>query len=441
MGTSKAATLPSNGRQVDVRNDRFGDVTSALFPMHYALIPGLAEFYELELAYLESQALKPAQLVRQGAYFMRIGDQHTDHFRMCSGAPVKTAEDSSEKLKSFFARNIYRTGYASHGLFPYRGKFHPQMIRGLINVLGLRPNDVVLDPMMGSGTTLIEASIMGIRSIGFDTSPFCAMMAKAKVAALVVTKEEFVHSASALLAKLNASTRSGKAPTFNREFILEAMGRVSQATREVVELAYLDAVGYHRRRANALFTKLAGEIFERYAGVIDKFQHGAKDLDLSLSECKVAIGDARHLDLSDDSVDGAIFSPPYSFAIDYLENDAPQLEYLGVNIRGLREDMVGLRGKLLKQRVELYFEDMRTVIAEVSRVLKPRKLAAIIVGSNTRQLSGALDVPEEEVTGIEQHLIDHAHSSGLALRRLIERPIHGLSNTMRQECILILQKS
>ena len=441
MGITKTAILPSNGRQLESRNDRFGDVASALFPKSYSLIPGLAEFYELELAYLETHALKPAQLVKQGAYFMQIGGEYTDHFRMCSGAPVKTAEDSSERLKSFFARNIYRTGYASHGLFPYRGKFHPQMIRGLINILGLRPNDVVLDPMMGSGTTLIEASIMGIRSIGFDVSPFCSLMTKAKVAALRTNKEDLGRSSSAFMAKLNASTRDAKSPLLDRDFVLDGIGRASQSTREVVELAYLDAVGYHRRRTATPFSKLAGEIFERYAGVIDKFQQASLNLGLPLAESRIVAGDARQLDLADASVDGAIFSPPYSFAIDYVENDAPQLEYLGVDTGSLREKMVGLRGKVLKDRVDLYFKDMQIVIAEVARVLKPRKHAAIIVGSNTRQLSNALGVAEGEVIGIEQYFIDYAHASGLSLRRLIERPIHGLSNTMRQECILILQKN
>ncbi len=104
---------------------------------------------------------------------------------MCTDDSLKLPSHSSPRLKSFFAKNIFRTGYATHGLFPYRGKFHPQMIKALMNVMGLKPGDRVLDPMMGSGTVPVEAVLMGLDAIGIDVSPFCKFMAqtapKAKV--------------------------------------------------------------------------------------------------------------------------------------------------------------------------------------------------------------------------------------------------------------------
>lgn len=63
---------------------------------------------------------------------------------------------------------------------------HPQMIKGLINIMNLKPGDTVLDPMMGSGTVLIEARLMGIKSIGIDASPFCRFMVQAKLDGLTV---------------------------------------------------------------------------------------------------------------------------------------------------------------------------------------------------------------------------------------------------------------
>lgn len=52
-----------------------------------------------------------------------------DRFLICSGEPVRLPQHSSSRLRSFFKTNQFRTGYATHGVFPYRGKFHPQMIR------------------------------------------------------------------------------------------------------------------------------------------------------------------------------------------------------------------------------------------------------------------------------------------------------------------------
>ncbi len=68
------------------------------------------------------------------------------------------------------------------------------MIKGLINVMGLKPGDILLDPMMGSGTVLIEACLMGIKTIGFDASPFCKFMTQTKLDALLIPQKP-LHTA------------------------------------------------------------------------------------------------------------------------------------------------------------------------------------------------------------------------------------------------------
>src|SRR5712692_3492479 len=123
-----------------------------VLPSHLEVVPQLNEVYELQLALWESEALSDQEIVSNGAYFARVGDRCTRHFLMCRGEPVKIPKHSSSRLRSFFKSNQFKTGYATHGLFPYRGKFHPQMIKALLNIMGLKPGQTVLDPMMGSGT-------------------------------------------------------------------------------------------------------------------------------------------------------------------------------------------------------------------------------------------------------------------------------------------------
>ena len=159
-----------------LRNILSKNMVKNILPEKYKLVPQLNEVYELELAFYESQILSEEEILRNGAYFAKVNGQPTRHFLICQGEPLKLAEHSSSRLKSFFKNNQFKTGYATNGLFPYRGKFHPQMIKGLINIMGCKPGDTVLDPMMGSGTVLIEATLMGINSIGIDASPFCSFM-------------------------------------------------------------------------------------------------------------------------------------------------------------------------------------------------------------------------------------------------------------------------
>lgn len=145
----------------------------ALFGPNYQLLPQVSQRYEIDLAYGELKSLSDDELVKRSAYLHRVGDQVTHHFHICTARPVQVDPDLKHR-QNFFDANAFGVGYATHGLFPYRGKFHPQMVKGLMNIIGLRPGDTVLDPMAGSGTTLIEASIIGISSVGVELSPFAS---------------------------------------------------------------------------------------------------------------------------------------------------------------------------------------------------------------------------------------------------------------------------
>ncbi|SHM35618.1 DNA methylase [Caldanaerovirga acetigignens] len=52
----------------------------------------------------------------------------------------------------------------------YRGNFAPQIPRNII-LRYSNEGDIVLDPMVGSGTTLIETKLLNRRGIGFDINP------------------------------------------------------------------------------------------------------------------------------------------------------------------------------------------------------------------------------------------------------------------------------
>jgi tRNA G10 N-methylase Trm11 len=76
--------------------------------------------------------------------------------------------------------------YLTHWIYPYKGKFHPQMIRALMNIIGLKRGDLVLDPFIGSGTTALEAQLLGINCIGIDISPLCVLQSKVKTESIDV---------------------------------------------------------------------------------------------------------------------------------------------------------------------------------------------------------------------------------------------------------------
>jgi hypothetical protein len=56
-----------------------------------------------------------------------------------------------------------------------------------INVdVEVRTRDVQLDPMAGSGTTLVEARLMGRSAVGVEIDPVAALIAKVKATPLCI---------------------------------------------------------------------------------------------------------------------------------------------------------------------------------------------------------------------------------------------------------------
>jgi len=67
----------------------------------------------------------------------------------------------------------------THDLHAFPAKFPPQLPRKFIDGL-TQPGDVVLDPMVGSGTTLLEAVLAGRCAVGFDIDPLALRLCNAK---------------------------------------------------------------------------------------------------------------------------------------------------------------------------------------------------------------------------------------------------------------------
>lgn len=75
------------------------------------------------------------------------------------------------------------SSYASHNFHAFPAKFPPQLPRKFIAAL-TQPGDNVLDPMMGSGTTLLEALLAGRVAFGCDIDPLALLLTHVKLTAM-----------------------------------------------------------------------------------------------------------------------------------------------------------------------------------------------------------------------------------------------------------------
>ena len=409
-------------------------IIDLVFPKGYELLPFTHEVFAIEFALGELEMLSKEELVRRSGFFARIDDEPTIHYRMCQETPIEEIKSGKTVwVKSFFEANRFCTGYATHSLFPYRGKFHPQLIKGILNVIGVEEGATVLDPMAGSGTACIEAQLMNINAIGVDVNPFCTLISRAKSYALDVdanklknwgTEKEISELAKHLSDYVN---KCDKVDSFLSDITITGDNKVDL----IILLAYLDAVGYSRRRKTGSTESLFPKVYRRYLHTIDSFIETRKKLGIKLGKAEAYTEDILNLSLADSSVDAVVTSPPYSFAIDYVENDRPQLEFLGVDVDKLKNTMIGLQGKNRSEQIANYFEAMNRAIGEMSRVLKSGRFCVIIVGSNEIQTGGIRH---------EKEFCNFARNHELVLRRDLVKSIEGIQNSMREEHLLFFEK-
>lgn len=389
------------------------------------LLDNVQFIYELALAELELQALgaefkitnglrkfdlqkisDESQLLRRLAYFHSVNGIETDYFRILQ-----------------FNRTNSVNQYLTHWIYPYKGKFHPQMVRALLNYLGLREGETVLDSFVGSGTTALEAQLLGVNCIGIDASPLCVLQSKVKTESIGALNE--IKQAEGVVPK------SAPSPLYGEQNDLAgAINSIhNEKVRNFFEMAKLVSVSDSARRHRD-FYKSFSENLRAMIQSVEDYVTVRNKLGMALGSVDVREGDARNLPIQDGSVDGIVTSPPYSIALDYVENDKHSLKELGCDVESMRERLIGVRGPP-RDRIGLYEQDMKKSIAEIYRVLRNGRSAAIVIGNATYD-----SVKVETV----QFTIKEAERVGFKLTNNIDKIIFGLYNVMRKENILVFQK-
>jgi DNA modification methylase len=410
-------------------NDIFNteSIINEVFGNKVELFPSVNELFELELAHLEYKSLSGEQLLERTAYIKSIDNKFSNHYLLYSNNSKKIHADRSSATQAYFEEGQFSTGYATHGLFPYRGKFHPQLIKGLINILKIQKDETILDPMAGSGTTNVEAALMGINSLAIDVSPFCQFMIKTKYEALTIDLK--------LLEQTKIENKK-LFDFFKQGDVLKRISKIDDDNKikiyNLAFLAFLDALGYSKRVVKSNHEQLFDKVLPRYIETVKSFLSNKYFDQNKIGKLNVlSDSDALNINLENNSVDCVITSPPYSFAIDYVENDKDQLEFLGYNTTELKNRLIGLKGKTKAQKLENYFADMDSFCFQVSKVLKKSKHFVMIIGSNTNQTGGIR---------LEEKIINSAKKYDMPLVKSILKPIKGMRNTMKEEYVLIFQK-
>lgn len=372
------------------------------FGADYKIANGLREFKILN----NSDDIK--NLIKEkSAYFKTISGEYTDYYYIIQKNRTRSVNQ-----------------YLTHWIYPYKGKFHPQMIRALLNIIELKKGDTVLDPFSGSGTTSLEAQLSGINFVGVDASPLCVIQGRVKTESIYVL-DEILKTKNEVISKYVFNFINNSDGYYS---YIENLAR-NEKLVNFYKLAKLLAVSDSSRRKKDLKTSFIKNIDLMISSIKDYAEIQEK-LNLTLGKVKIESGDSRNLNLPNNSIDGIITSPPYSIALDYVKNDEHSLKDLGFDVSEIRDNFIGVRGTG-NSKVEIYNEDMKKSYSEMYRVLKPDKHAVIVIG-NAKYKS-------KEVNSVE-FTIDYMENLGFVLIKNVNKIIFGLYNIMKKENILIFKK-
>jgi len=410
----------------------------------FELFEDVGQIYELQLAKMEYESFKDD---------IDLFRKRTAYFKIVNG----------EKSHHYFISKVRGKGqightnqYLTHWFYPYKGKFHGQMIKAIINFIGTSGDDVILDPFMGSGTTLIEASVIGTNSVGIEINPALCIVSQIKLDSLKINYPEFARSVKQKdLLKIFEYFNDARAYLNERKWEIEANNQNARDIlmelwknhfpnsfvkeypfewRNLLLLIYLHALSDYTYLKGTNKEKSFEEFFiinfNEYLKTIKGTYTTFKKLSIKPRKYKVILGSALNLPLEDSSVKGIVTSPPYSIALDYVKNDLHLLNYLGIDTKRLRKEMVGLKGKKM-EKLRMYEEDIRKSVEEMYRILKNGGWAAIVLGDV---------VVNGKRTDFCKKIIEWAPEIGFKDAYAMKRPILGGFARLRYEYVLFLQK-
>ncbi|UCG04484.1 MAG: hypothetical protein JSW11_10975 [Candidatus Heimdallarchaeota archaeon] len=286
-----------------------------------------------------------------------------------------------------------------HSLSPYQGRMTPSLAHWLVKIFS-KKGDLVLDPFMGVGTVSLEADFLQRRAVGIDLNIYGYMVAKGKferkpcdyylnyltnIEHIDVSKIDITDIPTWIQAYFHHETLkeivylNRKLSEENEWFLLGCLmgvlhgnrpGYLSVWTGCIIPMTPRSATHPNYRpdkdkpEYRAVIPRMAAKIMRMYS----------TGFPLE-TNAKVLLGDARHLELADNSIDVVICSPPYYNTLDYVGQNRVRLYFCGLN----KEKQDNLRQELI-QDSKNYLEDMVKVGKELKRVLKDESLIIFVLG-------------------------------------------------------------
>jgi DNA modification methylase len=415
-----------------------------------------------------------------------------EHLRIVEGLPRFDEIVHGDLLSLSLSTN---TTAFTHGLHRFPAKYIPQIPRWAIRQFAKR-DGLVLDPFMGSGTSLVEGLTSVHQTYGTDIDPLARLISKAKC-----TKYDIPHLTSLARKLLNAESGSSvkcflpmegvkqidhwfTKPSWrdlSKLFLSIERLRCAESERDFFFCIFSSIL---RRVSNAddqtqktyvsgTLTKSPPPVWETFRKSLAKAMIGVASLEAVRGDRVATIldGSALSIPLPDRAIDLVVTSPPYLDSVDYMYNFMLEYFWLGprlnVSTRGeynlLRRVPVGAKNpterviyppnelndlvdseglpQYRRDAVLSYFTAMRAHFHEAARVMKDGGRYVIVVGNSQARTA---------VIPVHDCLLRLARSAGLHLekafayrirRHYMKFPRKGRGGIILMDWVITLRKS
>lgn len=366
------------------------------------------------------------------------------------------------------------TKYITHGYHRYPAKFIPQLAARLIKEL-TDPNDFVVDPFMGSGTTLVESKVLGRPSVGVDINPVAYLISKAKVNAI---NPHWIDETYKLLIN---NIYPNKIPLFDSQegkassvepkndridywFKPQVKKSLSRIYSQIIKIENDDIktfflCGFSNILKNCSiwlqksnkptrdFKKLIPDplqIFNKHIRLMIKKNQQFWDQLHNNGKVETSaipyLGDSRKVPVKNNSISLVVTSPPYVTSYEYADlhqltalwfnytnnisefrkvfigsahNDADKI-IIGSTIGEKTIDELKKQNTGKNKEVAIYFSDMRDSFIEMQRYLKKKGKACIVIGDTAFKKVPVLNA---------EIFVDQMMNIGFNIYKIIKRRI------------------
>src|SRR3989344_4384672 len=386
----------------------------------------------------------------------------------------------------------------THGLHTYPAMMIPQIARRLIYLYG-KDAKTLLDPFCGSGTSLVEASLVPTikEAYGFDLNPLAILISKVKSTSLNVKKLE------PILENILNSNERDKTPNFkNIDFwfkpkVIEKLSIIKTAINKIEDkdikdfflVCFSETVRNASNTRNGEFKlyrmdeqkleKYSPDVFKIFEKITLKNIAGVREYIGARTETNVKIhnfSSMENLPINDKSIDLIVTSPPYGDSkttVAYGQFSRLALEWLDYeNVASLDNKLLG--GKATKElnvkidsptlkeiigkiayidskrarEVLSFYEDFDKCVTQLNRVMAKRGYVCFVVGNRTVK---GINIPTDKIMsemfkarGDYEYITTHEREIPNKRMPKLNSPSNKIgqkATTMCNEFIFVLQKN